>query len=88
MTEATLVPVAVPDNVAAFTTISPTFKRLAGVSALQTCDRDGEGVYAVVQIVLPSGLDLLLCGNCARKHFRYEHTAHALKEDRSKGSVH
>jgi hypothetical protein len=45
-------------------------------------------VFAVVQVVLPSGLDLLMCGNCARKNFGYEHTATTPEQNRQQGSAH
>ena len=78
---------SVPDNLAALTAGEPKFTRLTGVSALDLCDRHAT-VFAVVQIILPGGGELLMCGNCARKHFGYEHTSTAPAENKAKGSVH
>ena len=77
--------IVVPDSPAELT--QPKFTRLEGVSALDLCDRHSH-VFAVVQIVLPSGGELLMCGHCARKNFGYEHTQHAPADNRQKGSAH
>jgi hypothetical protein len=77
--------IVVPDSPAALAT--PAFKRLEGVSALSLCDRH-PNAYAVVEITRADWkAALLFCGNCARKHFGYEHTAHAPVDNRQKGAV-
>ena len=77
----------VPDDAAELTASVPTFERLNPEAALQACDgHASKGVNAVVFVLLPSGNDLLLCGNCARRHFGYEHTSTAPAENRQKGS--
>lgn len=77
MTEAA-VEIVVPDSPAELAT--PKFTRLEGVGALNTCDRHGD-VGAVVEIFRADWKSsLLLCGNCARKHFGYEHTDNKKKE--------
>jgi hypothetical protein len=77
--------VVIPDSPAEL--VTPKFARLDGVNALNTCDRHSH-VYAVVEISRADWISsLLLCGNCARKHFGYEHTAHAKAENRQKGAV-
>lgn len=77
--------VTVPDSPEELTT--PKFRRLEGTSALSTCDKHSH-VHAVVEI---SRADwkaaLLFCGNCARRFFAYEHTAHAVQENRQKGAT-
>lgn len=89
MSEVTVAPAEVPDNVSALTAGIPSFERLSSEDALQACDAHAnKSVSAVVFVLLPSGGDLLLCGNCARRHFGYEHTATAPPEDRAKGSEH
>ena len=51
----------------------PTFLALVP-SALNTCDRCGDGVEAVVLVTLPNKGELMFCGGCGRKQFGYEHT--------------
>lgn len=64
--------VAVPDSPAELAT--PKFLPLEGLSALRTCDRH-PSVQAVVEVTRADWKSpLLFCGNCARKHFGYEHT--------------
>jgi hypothetical protein len=83
--ESTIPEVVVPDSPAGLTT--PKFTRLEGVSALNLCDRH-PNTYAVVEISRADWkAPLSMCGNCARKHFGYEHTAHAVQENRQKGAV-
>jgi hypothetical protein len=77
--------IVVPDSLAALATLK--FIPLKDVSALNTCDRH-PFVYAVVEVGRDDWLSsLLLCGNCARKYFGYEHTQFSPKENRQKGSV-
>lgn len=77
--------IVIPDSPAEL--VTPKFSRLEGVSALNTCDRCPY-VYAVVEITRADWKAALkFCGNCARKHFGYEHTAHAVQENRQKGGV-
>lgn len=76
--------IVVPDSPAEL--VKPKFTRLDGVSALKRCDRHYD-VNAVVEISRAHwDTSLLFCGNCARKNFGYEHTAHAVQENRQKGS--
>lgn len=76
--------IVVPDSPAELVTLK--FARLDGVSALNRCDRHFD-VYAVVEVTRADWKSsMLFCGNCARKHFGYEHTAHAVQENRQKGS--
>lgn len=92
MTETTMapeVPAQVPDDISALSAGEPSFERLNPEAALQACDgHASKGVNAVVFVLLPNGGELLLCGNCARRHFGYEHTAHAPEDNRQKGSAH
>lgn len=77
--------VVVPDSPAGLT--MPKFTRLDGVNALNRCDRHSD-VFAVVEITRADWrVALLFCGNCARKHFGYEHTAFAVQENRQRGAV-
>lgn len=58
----------------------PAIVRLDPVAALQSCDGHAHGgINAIVQVcLLLEGKGkpdtLLLCGNCARKAFGFEHT--------------
>jgi hypothetical protein len=84
MTETTA-QIVVPDSLAGLATLK--FTPLKGVSTLNMCDRHLH-VYAVVEIGRDDWLSsLLLCGNCARKCFGYEHTQNAPQENRQKGSA-
>lgn len=74
----------VPDDVSALT--KPTFTSLQGLRP-ELCDRHVY-VAAVVKITLATGRELVMCGNCARKNFGYEHTVHAVRENKQKGSDH
>ena len=77
--------IVVPDSPAGLTI--PKFARLDGLSALNTCDRHSNA-YAVVEVTRADWKSaLLFCGNCARKYFGYEHTQHAVQENRQKGAV-
>lgn len=77
--------VVVPDSPAELAT--PKFTRLEVVSTLKTCDRCPL-ICAVVEITRADWKSaLLFCGNCARKHFRYEHTKRAVQENRQKGAT-
>lgn len=71
MTRESTPAVVVPDSPAELAT--PKFTRLE-VSTHKQCDRC-PGVAAIVEITQADWKTaLLFCGNCARKHFRYEHT--------------
>lgn len=77
--------VVVPDSPAGLA--APKFTRLEVVSTLKTCDRCPL-ICAVVEVKRADWKTaLLFCGNCARKHFRYEHTRHAAQENRQKGAA-
>lgn len=68
------------------TAAEPAFMRLEGIGALSLCDRHAH-VFAVVEITRADWKSsLLFCGNCARRNFGYEHTAHAVVENRLQGS--
>lgn len=82
-TEVAPVAVEVPDDASALT--EPTFEAMSP-NAENTCDRH-PSTYALVYIVLPSGNDLMMCGNCARIHFGYEHTKHSVPENKTQGSA-
>lgn len=87
MTEATVATpeeVVVPDTAAELT--EPKFEKIM-VNAAQTCDRHPD-VYALVTVTLASGGTLELCGNCARKHFGWEHTKHFGPDNKTQGSDH
>lgn len=89
MSEVTVTPNLVPDNAAELTAGYPKFERLNPEAALQACDgHSSQGVNAIVFVLLASGGELVLCGNCARQHFGWEHTAAAPKENKQKGSDH
>ena len=74
----------VPDDVSELT--KPAFTSLQGLRP-ELCDRHLY-VAAVVKITLATGGELVLCGNCARKHFGFEHTKFNQPENRQKGSDH
>lgn len=65
---------------------TPLFTPINPPTALNTCDRCGDAVEAVVTVRLPGGLELMFCGNHARKHFGYEHTRYSTPENKSKGT--
>ena len=89
MSEVTVASAEVPDNAAELTLGYPKFERLNPEAALQACDgHASQAVNAIVFVLLASGGELLLCGNCARTHFGWEHTKDAPREDRAKGSDH
>ena len=83
MSEATAEAVNVPDSPAE---LGPVFKALEP-NAEHTCDRHPT-TYALVEVTLPSGLELIFCGNCARVNFGYEHTRYSVPENKTKGSAH
>lgn len=88
MTEATAVKaeeINVPDTVEEL--VTPTFTPISP-NAARTCDRHPT-TYALVEIVIRGWkAPLEMCGNCARKHFGYEHTKTIKQENRQKGSEH
>jgi hypothetical protein len=66
----------------------PIFEMLNSEAALQPCDgHANKAVNAIVFVVLPSGGELCLCGNCARRHMGFEHTQFAPQVNRQQGSA-
>lgn len=90
MPETTLMeqPEAVPDSVADLTDGFPKWERLTTEEALGACDgHAAQSVNAIVRMILASGRQVALCGNCARKA-GYEHTKTTPAENRQRGSDH
>lgn len=73
----------VPDDVSELT--EPVFAVIEP-TASRTCDRHSS-TYALVEVTLPSGGKLELCGNCGRTNFGYEHTKSSKPENRQQGSA-
>jgi hypothetical protein len=68
------------------TTPKPVFTPLPLSDPWEACDHCPD-VRALVSVLLPTGGILVMCGNCARKNFGYEHTAYAKPENRQQGSA-
>lgn len=66
----------------------PVFEYLGYEGAFRPCDgHEATEIRALVTVLLPSGGMLELCGSCCRK-LGFDHTAHAVAEDKQKGSSH